>query len=442
MITGIMNLKAVTIMRIRRLTMVAVAMTAATSLQAQTYNDTVRTHTWSVYAQGGGVLYHGMRGMDGSEARKPISPFVGVGVKYNIKPWVRLGVNVEYDMLKSTGKDVISKTITTDGYVIKDPSTGKTYPTTLETKIDRLQNRYSMHYGMADLNVDFNIMEFWHNRKAQHLNIWMGVGVGYLHGWSRNTSSVSYSELAVAKGESYYNVYSHNYMKSSAVNDKLDAMYIPATLSVEYDITSRWTVGAFGQYKYLPLNKDLTPKGMINFGAVVRFNFVGKKMPSNKARYYGALRDQAEMKAAYEQQLLDKQRENEGLASKLNASQKDNAELKAMLDDCEKSKKLTSYDVYFTLSKSNITTQEKIRLRNFIQKLKEQGNYKLTIIGEASSDGSSSKNYKLSEERLNNVVNFLKKQGVEDFSIKMEKAIGDSNACPKEECRRVQITVE
>lgn len=429
-------------MRIRRLTMVAAVMATATALQAQTYNDTVRTHTWSVYVQGGGCLYHGMRGAEGSETRKPISPFVGVGVKYNIKPWVRVGLNLEYDMLKSTGKLVSSYTIKDDSYVIKNPQDGKTYPAPKETKVDILQDRYTMHYAMADLNADFNIMELWHNRKAQKWNVWLGVGVGYLHGWSRNTSSVSYSELAVAKSDTYYNVYSHNYLESSSVNEKVDALYIPASLSVEYDITSRWTVGAFGQYKYLPLNKCLTPKGMVNFGAVLRFNFVGKRMPSNKARYYRALSEQAEMKAAYEQQLQDKQRESDRLASQLSASQKDNAELKAMLDDCEKSKKLTSYDVYFTLSKSNITTQEKIRLRNFIQRLKEQGNYKLTIIGEASSDGPSSKNYKLSEERLNNVVDYLKKQGIEDFSIKLEKAIGDSNDCPKEECRRVQITVE
>lgn len=429
-------------MKIRRITMVAAVMATATALQAQTYNDTVRTHTWSVYVQGGGSLYHGMRGAEGSETRKPISPFVGVGVKYNIKPWVRVGLNLEYDMLKSTGKLVSSYTIKDDSYVIKNPQDGKTYPAPKETKVDILQDRYTMHYAMADLNADFNIMELWHNRKAQKWNIWLGVGVGYLHGWSRNTSSVSYSELAVAKSDTYYNVYSHNYLESSSVNEKVDALYIPASLSVEYDITSRWTIGAFGQYKYLPLNKCLTPKGMVNFGAVLRLNFVSKRMPSNKARYYRALSEQAEMKAAYEQQLQDKQRESDRLASQLSASQKDNAELKTMLDDCEKSKKLTSYDVYFTLSKSNITTQEKIRLRNFIQRLKAQGSYKLTIIGEASSDGPSSKNYKLSEERLNNVVDYLKKQGVEDFSIKLEKAIGDSNDCPKEECRRVQITVE
>ena len=419
---------------------VAVLATAAT-LQAQTYNDTVRTHTWSVYIQGGGTLYHGMRGMDEIAKRKHIMPFGGVGVKYNIKPWVRLGLNLEYDMLRSLDKGMLSTT-TNRGYEIKDPSTGKTYPTTLETKMDRFQNRYTMQYAMADLNVDFNIMEFWHNRKAQQLNLWLGVGVGYLRGWSRNSTTFSYREMAVAKGEGYYNVYTHNYMKSHAFNEHVDAMYIPATLSLEYDLSSRWTAGVFGRYSYLPLNKDLTPKGMYSAGVVLRFNFVSKVMPSNKVRYYRALSEQAEMKAAYEQQLQDKLRENESLASQLSASKKDNAELKAMLDDCEKSKKLTSYDVYFTLNKSNITTQEKIRLRNFIQRLKKQGNYKLTIIGEASSDGPSSKNYKLSEERLNNVVDYLKKRGIEDFSIKLEKAIGDSNDCPKEECRRVQITVE
>lgn len=428
-------------MRIKRLTLAVAVLATAATLQAQTYNDTVRTHTWSVYIQGGGTLYHGMRGMDEIAKRKHIMPFGGVGVKYNIKPWVRLGLNLEYDMLRSLDKGMLSTT-TNRGYEIKDPSTGKTYPTTLETKMDRFQNRYTMQYAMADLNVDFNIMEFWHNRKAQQLNLWLGVGVGYLRGWSRNSTTFSYREMAVAKGEGYYNVYTHNYMKSHAFNEHVDAMYIPATLSLEYDLSSRWTAGVFGRYSYLPLNKDLTPKGMYSAGVVLRFNFVSKVMPSNKARYYRALNEQAEMKAAYEQQLQDKLRENESLASQLSASKKDNAELKAMLDDCEKSKKLTSYDVYFTLNKSNITTQEKIRLRNFIQRLKEQGNYKLTIIGEASSDGPSSKNYKLSEERLNNVVDYLRKRGIEDFSIKLEKAIGDSNDCPKEECRRVQITVE
>ena len=89
-------------MRIKRLTLAVAVLATAATLQAQTYNDTVRTHTWSVYIQGGGTLYHGMRGMDDIAKRKHIMPFGGVGVKYNIKPWVRLGLNLEYDMLRST----------------------------------------------------------------------------------------------------------------------------------------------------------------------------------------------------------------------------------------------------------------------------------------------------------------------------------------------------
>ena len=403
-------------MRIKRLTLAVAVLATAATLQAQTYNDTVRTHTWSVYIQGGGTLYHGMRGMDDIAKRKHIMPFGGVGVKYNIKPWVRLGLNLEYDMLRSTDKGMLSTTTNKD-YEIKDPS-------------------------MAELNVDFNIMEFWHNRKAQQLNLWLGVGVGYLRGWSRNSTTFSYREMAVAKGEGYYNVYTHNYMKSHAFNEHVDAMYIPATLSLEYDLSSRWTAGVFGKYSYLPLNKDLTPKGMYSAGVVLRFNFVSKVMPSNKARYYKALRDQAEMKEAYEKQLAEKQRAYDGLSESLKACRKDNAELQSLLDDCEKSKKVKSYEVFFTVDKTNITTQERLRLKKFINTLKEQGDYKLTIIGEASSDGVSSKNYKLSEGRLNNVVNFLKKQGIKGFDIKLEKAIGDSNGCSKEECRRVLIIIE
>lgn len=189
-------------------------------------------------------------------------------------------------------------------------------------------------------------------------------------------------------------------------------------------------------------NGDKIVTAMDRNGVVLRFNFVSKVMPSNKARYYKALRDQAEMKEAYEKQLAEKQRAYDGLSESLKACRKDNAELQSLLDDCEKSKKVKSYEVFFTVDKTNITTQERLRLKKFINTLKEQGDYKLTIIGEASSDGVSSKNYKLSEGRLNNVVNFLKKQGIKDFDIKLGKAIGDSNGCSKEECRRVLIIIE
>lgn len=416
---------------------------AVVGVHAQTYNDTVRTHTWSLYVQGGASIYHDMRGADVSDSRRPVSPYGAIGFKYNIKPWVRWGLNLEYTMLKATGKYVTSEKTVDETYVITDPSTGKTYPATLETNIDRLQNRYNMHYAMADLNVDFNLLDIWHNRKAQKWNLWLGTGVGYLHGWSRHSLTYSYRQEAVAKGSGYYNVYTHNYITSSACKEQVNALYIPVRLSLEYDITPRWTIGVMGQYKYLPLDKELTPKGMASGGVLIRYNFVGKRMPSNRALYYRALGEQQEMKEVYERQLRDKQRSNDDLAGKLSKARQENTDLKNLVEDCQKAKsQVLSHDVYFDVNKTNISSQEKIRLQDFVSSLKEQGSYKLTIIGEASSDGSSSKNFKLSEGRLNHVVDYLKKQGIEDFSIKLEKAVGDSNGCPDAKCRRVQITVE
>ena len=106
----------------KRLTIVAAVIATATTLQAQTYNDTVRTHTWSIYGQGGVSYYHGMRGADVSDSRRPISPDAAVGLKYNIKPWVRIGLNLEYTMLKATGKHVASSTVTKNDFVITDLS--------------------------------------------------------------------------------------------------------------------------------------------------------------------------------------------------------------------------------------------------------------------------------------------------------------------------------
>lgn len=425
--------------------MMATAMASLTvaGLNAQTYNDTVRTHTWSVYAQGGASFYHGMRGASVNDSRRPVSPDAALGLDYNIKPWVRVGLNLEYTMLKATGKYVSSRTEKKDGFVITDPTTKKTYNTTLETKIDVLQNRYNMHYAMADINVDFNFMELWHNRKAQWFNLWIGTGVGYLHGWSRHSATTSYSELAQAKGEGYYNVYSHNYLKTDVDKRQVNALYVPVSLSFEFDITPRWTLGLAGQYKYLPLDRELTPKGIVSGGLLLRYNFVDKRMPTNKARLLQALADQETMKGDYERQLADKQGENDNLRSQLDKSRQDNADLKQLVEDCQNAKdKLTGHEVYFRVNKTKFTEQEELRLNDFISALKALGDYKLTIIGEASSDGPSSKNFKLSEGRLNNVVAFLKKRGVTDYNIKLEKAVGDSNQCPDTKCRRVQIIVE
>lgn len=428
-------------MKMKRLTIVGAAILAATTLQAQTYNDTVRTHTWSVYGQGGVSIYHDMRGGFFANSRKPVSPDVAIGVKYNIRPWVRVGLNLGYTMAKSNTKDAMSHTLVNPNFTVTDPTSGKVYSAPLTTKVDRFQNRNAMHMAMGDLNVDFNIMELWHNRQAQQFNLWVGVGAGYLHAWNRHSMSASYSQHAEAKGAGYDVYYDHNYLTSDAEKGQVNALYIPASLSAEYDITPRWTVGLIAQYKYLPINHELTPKGIISGGLVLRYNFVGSKMPSNKKRYEQALADQAQMKALYEKRLAEQEQLANGLRSDLRNNQQENDKLRKALQDCENSK-WRNHTTYFSLGKYELSQQEQFRLDEYVALLKEKGEYQLEVIGEASADGSSAKNKKLSEQRAKTVVDYLKAQGIKAHAIRKEQAIGDINQCHDPMCRRVMILVE
>lgn len=84
--------------------------------------------------QGGISSYHGVRSELFDNSKRTMAPDLNLGVKYNIQPWVRLGVNAGYTMLKSSGNHSFSITTTDHNFLIGD-RTG-----TLELKSDRLQN--------------------------------------------------------------------------------------------------------------------------------------------------------------------------------------------------------------------------------------------------------------------------------------------------------------
>ena len=409
----------------------ALAVSAMAGLQAQTYNDTVRTHTWSVFAQGGLSYWRGMRGGDFYPSRRPLTPDFGIGVNYNIKPWVRVGLKAEYTMLKSTGDAVRVASSQKEGYMVNDRST------TLTTTIDRVQNRNNMNVFMADLHADFNVMDIWHNRKAQKFNLWIGTGVGYWHGWNRHSQTFSYREEAVAKGDGYNNVYNHNYLASQADKAQTNALYIPVSLAAEYDITPRWTAGIYAEGKLLPLKKDLTPKGIAMAGVRIAYNFVGKKVKSYKSLYEDALAQQETLKRC----CADK----ESALARLAEAQRENDKLKSQLADAQNSKPAAApckkgHVVYFDAGKYDLSASEKIRLDQYIAEAKESDN-KLLLVGEASKDGSAAKNQALSEKRLNSVLSYLNDKGIKNVRIGEKKAIG-AQAQGDETFRRVVIGEE
>lgn len=55
------------------------------------------TSTWSLYAEGGATMVHGL-GMSSVDAAPGMNifPEIGAGVSFNIRPWIRLGLNYDF----------------------------------------------------------------------------------------------------------------------------------------------------------------------------------------------------------------------------------------------------------------------------------------------------------------------------------------------------------
>ena len=404
----------------------ALAVSAMANLHAQTYNDTVRTNTWSVFAQGGVSYFWKVRGGDFNGAHKRVSPDAAVGVKYNIRPWVRVGLKAEYTQVRAAMEGALR--------ISEQKDIATTLNGNAATKhiiTDRIQNTNIMHVAMADLNVDFNIMDIWHNRRAQKFNLWLGTGVGYFRGWNRNLLSFSTCEDVESKGDTYYNVESTDRIDSYSDNSHADALYIPLSLNAEWDITPRWTVGIYAEGKYLPLNKEITPKFMGMGGLKIAYNFVGKKVKTNKQLYYDALRANETLKHCCEEkeqlmnELADAKNANYRLQNDLDKARQEAAEANKLAATNAQSKTEGGHIVYFPVGGSKLTELEKIRLDDYVAECKKNGN-EITLVGEASADGNASSNQKLSESRLKTVLSYLKKKGVSDVVISDSQAIGAS----------------
>lgn len=416
---------------------VTVAFLATVTLQAQTYNDTVRTRTWSIYVQGGASYYHGVRSDLFDNAKKTISPDINLGVKYNIKPWVRVGINAGYTMLKATGKNILSSTMTDDNYMVGDR------PAILKIKSDRIQNRNNTNLMGADANVDFNILAIWPNRKAQWVNLYAGAGAGYMYGWNRNSQTWSFNETAVAKGEGYNNLYTHSYMKSKHDNTQFGALYIPLSLSLEFDVVRRLTLGVIGQYKSLPMKKEFTPKGIYSAGVVIRYNFVKSKSRLQRKQI-------TDLYSQLEASRLDC--DNEKVSLRRKASE-DESRLKDQAEDlqhqlAEKNRVLIAKEketyaiVYFENNSWELSAESNERLERLVNQLKANQEMNVLLIASASKVGSSIGNQKLSDNRLESVKQFLLNHNIDRTRFSSEVSIGDRGMLNSSDCRRVIIIAQ
>ena len=422
-------------MKLKNILGITVVLMATVTLQAQTYNDSVRVRTWSVYMQGGISSYHGVRSELFDNSKRTMAPDLNLGVKYNIQPWVRLGVNAGYTMLKSSGNHSLSITTTDHNFLIGD-RTG-----TLELKSDRLQNLNNTYLAGVDANADFNILEIWPKRKAQWLSLYAGAGVGYMRGWNRNSQTWSYNERATATGDAYFNGYSHSYLKSSEDKKHFNALYIPLSLSLEFDIQRQLTLGVIGQYKCIPTKSDFSPKGIYSAGVVIRYNFVKSKLQRKQiADLYSEL-DASQVDCASAKATLQRQSREE-----MERLKKEADELKRQIESINSTAagkgEETSAIIYFENDSWELSSKGGEQLQVLAEKLKTHPEKKIMLISSANTVGHENRNKKLSSNRLNTVKQFLLSQGVSDTQFKTEVSLGDYGMTTSSDCRRVIVITQ
>lgn len=398
------------------------------------YNKDVRTGTWSIYAQGGlswasGVWYAN----ENAKKSYGLSPAVGGGVDYTIRPWVRVGA--EYMWSRYRREQQLSSLDASQMPI-------KAY------------GNYMMNYHNVKLGADFNFMEFWPRRQAQWLNIWVGTGVGYMMA-KGNEYGIYFSTTITENGTSKPAIGDINIDNNSSVsiqgnvrttNDhsSFNRLYIPASLHVEFDVSRQVTIGVKGEMDFVLNRKSIAPKSLA-FGLVtLRYNFVAGKAKRMKKHYDSRLASmEADFADALRQADAERARADKAEAERQRLEQENEA-LQRSLNECQQSKatmvvEKLEHTILFDNNSSYFTEEQAEALKAFAEQYKGK---KLSLVAEASKPGSKEYNQRLSERRLARVIKALEEFGFAAEDLHPSIAIGSQRGIDSAEARCVTITIE
>lgn len=396
------------------------------------------TSTWSLYAEGGATMVHGL-GMSSVDAAPGMNifPEIGAGVSFNIRPWIRLGLN--YDFSKYAREQRFSEfqplEIPAGEGTLSEQYGGLVY------------SKMWTHYHAADATVEFNLMELWRNRKDKRFNLYAGAGFGWLFA-KGNTYDIS---MGHERWSESYKETINTWLNAVNTSHKYDVGYVPMLLSAEFDISPVVTVGLQGNYKRL-LSCDNAPKGIGTASVVLRLNILGSKSGYKStgrklreselalaAMTVAGAAAKADCEAsgkAKDEALASAMSENASLKEQVETLGKENAELKARRTN-EALEKLT---VQFANDSFKLSAAAKADLDAFAERMKALNETELVVVGEASATGASGHNLRLSELRIETVLDYLRKQGV-DCSRAFRQPLGDSGKDASDAARRATILV-
>ena len=437
-------------------------------------SGTYRTCTWSLYGEAGATMSHGI-GISNVNAAPwtSVSPEIGAGVSFNIRPWIRLGLNYDFskyarelrfNKLQPLDTPAGDGIIDTDGTHTGDLSgdlSGEIIPDIDGTPAgDRLllektgglaYTKMWTHYHATDLTLEFNVMEIWKNRTDKRFNLYAGAGFGWLFA-KGNTYNIA---MGNERWKEKYKETTDIWLKAENTRHNYNTGYVPMLVSAEFDVNPIVTLGLQGNYKRL-LKCDNAPKGIGTVSMVVRLNLLGGKSgyKSKASRLresenaLAAMRDMNEVlkdecedsMSDLKDELAESQHEIEKLKSELEGLKKENEELKTQVDEKPKHDTLDTGCAMFDFDSYKLRPQAKAELNDFANRLKSMEGYDLVVIGEASAIGDSGYNQRLSERRIGSVINYLGKKGI-DCSSAYRQALGDSRNDKSESAQRATILV-
>ena len=431
--------------RLLTLTLTAILFVPLIDIGAQERGSgTYRTCTWSLYGEAGATMSHGI-GISNVNAAPwtSVSPEIGAGVSFNIRPWIRLGLN--YDFSKYARElrfDKLQPFGDSAGDRLLLEKTGGLAYTKMWTQ-----------YHATDLTLEFNVMEIWKNRADKRFNLYAGAGFGWLFARG-NTYNIA---MGNERWKEKYKETTNIWLKAENIRHNYNTGYVPMLVSAEFDVSPIVTLGLQGNYKRL-LKCDNAPKGIGTVSMVVRLNLLGGKSGYKSKSHIlresqNALAAMTDMNEAVKEDcedsvnslkddLADSENEVARLESELEDLKKENEALKSQSEEKPKMSRdtLGNICVMFDFDSSKLRKQAKTELDDFAKRIKSTEGYELFVTGEASSSGDSRYNLKLSELRIDSVISHLSKKGI-DCSRAYRQPLGDTGKYSSKSAQRVTILI-
>ena len=168
-----------------------------------------------------------------------------VGVSFNIRPWIRLGLNYDFskyarelrfNKLQPLDTPAGDGTIDTDGTHTGELS-GEIIPDIDGTPAgDRLllektgglaYTKMWTHYHATDLTLEFNVMEIWKNRTDKRFNLYAGAGFGWLFA-KGNTYNIA---MGNERWKEKYKETTDIWLKAENTRHNYNTGYVPMLVS-------------------------------------------------------------------------------------------------------------------------------------------------------------------------------------------------------------------